>query len=112
MLLSGFSLYVVTMPIIVKLISWGVLIFYSYLLSTAVSVRHFFYLGKDQFECHISNGRVYVATLANDSIFMSWFILMRFCVTGHHRSYSVILFRGSEKFTAAQRIKQQVLFSE
>lgn len=111
MLLSAVSLYIVALPIVIKLIGMGMLLFYSYLLYTHVSVTHFIYLGSDQCQCELSNGMVYLATLADDSIFLRWFILMRFVANDNQQSYSIILFKGSEGFILAQRIRQQVLFN-
>ena len=109
-LLSAFCLDVVVLPVFVKIVGVVILFFYSTLLLRHHSIQRVTYLCHHQFQCELDDGTVCFATLAEDSIFLHWFVLLRFIVKDQRKSYSVILFKGSEKFAMAQHVRQQVLF--
>ena len=103
--LAALSLYVISMPIIFKLLGALLLIAYVYKLLTNDPISQVIYLGTHHLQCHLHNGTVCFATLADDSIFLRWFVLLRFVVDNSQRSYSLLIFKHSAQWPLAQQIR-------
>ena len=105
-ILAALSLYVISMPIVFKLFGALLLVSYVYKLLTNDPISQVIYLGNNHLQCHLNNGTVCFATLANDSIFLRWFVLLRFITDNSRRSYSLLIFKRSAQWSLAQQIRQ------
>ena len=102
---AAFSLYVISMPIVFKLLGALLLIAYVYKLLTNDPISQVIYLDNNHLQCHLNNGTVCFATLADDSIFLRWFVLLHFVADNNRRSYSLLIFKHSAQWPLAEQIR-------
>ena len=106
-MLAAWSLYIVTLPLSLKCVGYIALCVYLYRLLREHPVKNITPIGNAHVQCEMSNGAVCFATIADDSIFLRWFILLRLVPKNHQATFSVIVFKWSPHWTTAQQLRKQ-----